>query len=88
MRPLRRERALMRGGVDAARQPAHHGQPGVGELVGKLLGALEPVVAGFARTDDADGVLIPLRQLAPDVEEDRRIIDLPQMAADTRARPG
>ena len=70
----------MRGGVDPAGEAADHGQTRIGELVGKLLRALRAVVAGAARADDRDGVLIALRQLAPDVEHDRRRMDFAQLA--------
>ena len=38
----------MRRRVDAARQAADDGETGIGELIGKLLGALRAVVAGAA----------------------------------------
>ena len=63
-----------------AREPADDGETGVGELVRKLLRALRAVMARAPRTDHSDGVLIALRQFAPDVEHDRRRMNFAQLA--------
>ncbi len=63
--PLGGERAFVRLGVYPARQPAHDRHARIRELVGELPRALQPVVAGTARADDADGVPVPLRERPP-----------------------
>src|SRR5678815_4454959 len=77
---LRSERALMSCGIDAARQTANHGEAGVGELEGKLLRAIEPVMTGLARADDADRAMVAFDERSPNVENNRRIVDLAQIA--------
>ena len=68
----------MSGGIDAARQSADHGQPGVGELVGKLLGRFRAVMSRAPRADNANGVMIALLEFAPNVEHDRRRMNFAQ----------
>ena len=77
---LRCQRALMRGGVDSARQTADDSEARIGELIGKFLGGFHPVMRRAPRADDSDGVLIALGQFAPNVEHDRRRMDLAELA--------
>src|SRR4030088_1805192 len=58
--PFGSERALMRGRVDPARQPADYSQTSVGDLIGKFLGRFRAVMGGAARTDDCDSVMVAL----------------------------
>ena len=76
--PLGRKRPLVSRRIDPARKPTHYREARIGELVGKLLGTLQPVMARSPRTDHADRVRIPRLKFAPDVEHDRRRSDLPQ----------
>ena len=70
----------MRGGIDAARQSANHGEAGVGELIRKLLGRFRSVMRRAPRTDHADGVMIALRQFAPNVKNDGRRVNFAQLS--------
>jgi hypothetical protein len=76
---LRRQRALVRGSVDAARETADDGETGIRQLVGKLLRRLAAVMSGAPRTNHSNRVLIPLRQFSPDIQHDRRSMNLPEL---------
>src|SRR5205807_4082169 len=73
---FRRKRALMSSSINASRQSANHGQPRVSKLVGELLGRFHPVMRGASCPDDANRVMIALVEFAPDVEHNRRRMDL------------
>ena len=62
--------------INAARQSANHGEPRVSKLVGELFGRFRPVMGGASRADNADGVIITVHEFAPDVEHNRRRMDL------------
>src|SRR5262245_40393452 len=64
--------------VNAARQSANYGEPRVSELVGELLGRFRSVMGGASRPDNADRVMIAVEKFAPDVEHNRRRMDLPE----------
>ena len=68
----------MGGGVDSAREAAHHGYSGIGELVGEFLRAIARVVARLARSDHADRMAVALEDFAKDVKHGRRIMNLSQ----------
>ena len=72
------ERALMRGGVDAACTAAHDGHADVAKLVGELAGGLGAVGRHHPGTDQRDGVVVLLRQRALHIEDDGWIVDLLQ----------
>src|ERR1017187_10102106 len=46
---------------------AHHGDPGVSQLVGDLARHFDPVLRRHARTDHGHRVLVPRRQAAQDI---------------------
>ena len=60
---LRREGALVRGGIDAPRAAADHRDTVAGELVGQFAGGVLPVMRRAPRTDHRDAVFV-LRQQA------------------------
>ena len=68
----------MRRRVDAARETAYDRETGVGELIRKLLRAFQTVVRRLPRADNRDALVIAIRQAAPDVEHDRRVVNLAQ----------
>src|SRR5207248_10448851 len=62
--------------INTARQTANHSQPRVSKLIGELLGRFRAVMRGASRTDNADGVMIGIEEFAPDVEHNRRRMNL------------
>ena len=70
------KRALMRGGVNAARPAADDGHADVSQLKGQFAGRLHAVVSRHARTDHRHRVFVFGAQLALDVEHNRRIVNL------------
>src|SRR5205085_7119220 len=75
---FRRERALMRGGVDSARKSADHSQPRVSELIRQFFCRLTPVMGRATRANDADGVMVALLNFAPNVKHDWRGVNFAQ----------
>src|ERR1700678_1628452 len=73
-----RQRSLVRGGIDTSGQTAYDRDPRIGYLIREALCALQPVVGGPARTDYAQRVVIPFFDLTPDIQDQRRIINLPE----------
>src|SRR4051812_1930359 len=68
----------MRSGIDTARQSADYRQSCVCQLIRELLCGFRAVVSGAPRTDDSNGMMIALLQLAPNVEHDRWCMDFAQ----------
>ena len=66
------ERALVRGGVDADRQPAHHGDAGAGEQRAELAGVGEPVRRGRPGADDRDPRPVEARRARRPPQQHRR----------------
>ena len=62
--------------INAARQSANHGEPRVSKLVGEFFGRFCPVMGGASRADNADSVMIAVLEFAPDIEHNRRRMDL------------
>src|ERR1700722_16176188 len=57
---FRRERTLMRSGVDSTRETADYGQARVGQLIRQFFGRLRAVMGRAPRADNADGMMIAL----------------------------
>ena len=68
----------MSSGINAASQSADHSQACVSKLVSQLLGRFRPVMRRASRADDADSVIIAFLEFTPDVEHNRRRMDLAQ----------
>src|SRR6266581_1483668 len=64
--------------INAASQSADHSQTCVSKLVSQLLGRFRPVMRRASRADDADSVIIAFLEFTPNVEHDRRRMDLAQ----------
>ena len=75
---FRRERTLMRSGVDSARETADYGQARVGKLIRQFLGRLRAVMRRAPRADNANGVMIALLQFTPNIKHNRRRVNLAQ----------
>ena len=65
-------------GINAARSAADDRHSDVTELISKLAGHFDAVMGRHARADHGDGILIFGRQLTFDIEDDGRVINLPQ----------
>ena len=68
----------MRRGVDAARATTHDRHAHISELIGQLPRRLQAVMRRQPRANHRDGVFVPGRQPAFDIEHNRRIVNLPQ----------
>src|ERR687891_1908604 len=68
----------MSGRVDAAGKTADHSQSGIGELISQSLRRFHAVMGRASRANDADGVLVALFQLAPNVKHDWRRMNFPE----------
>src|SRR5437762_11481057 len=68
----------MCSGINAASQSADHSQTCVSKLISQLLGRFRPVMRRASRADDADSVIIAFLEFTPNVEHDRRRMDLAQ----------
>ena len=75
---LAAQRALVGGGVNTARATTDDGDAEVGELIGQFAGGFDTVMGGHPRADHGDGVLVLGAQLAFDVEDNGRVVDLAQ----------
>ena len=53
-------------------------KPACASLIGKLLRRLRAVVRRPPRADDADGVFVARLEFPPDIEQQRRIVGVPQ----------
>src|SRR5262249_16100713 len=62
--------------VNATRQSANHSQSRISKLVRKFLGRFRAVMGGASRAYNSDGVMITVQQFTPDVEHNRRLMDL------------
>ena len=68
----------MGSGIDSAGETTNHGESGVSQLIGKLLGRFVSVMCRASRSDDANGMMIAIGQLTPDIEHDGWRMDLAQ----------
>src|SRR5205085_4921184 len=68
----------MRSGIYSTSEAADHSEASVSQLIGKFLSRFRSVMGRTARSDDANGVMIALGQLTPDIEHNRRRMDLAQ----------
>ena len=70
--------SLVRGGIDPPGQTTYDCDPRISYLIRKPLCALQPVVSGSSRANYAQRVVIPFFEFTPDVQNQRRIINLPE----------
>ena len=76
--PFRGQGSLVGCGVNAAGKPAYDCEPRVGDLIGDLFRALQSIMGSMPGTDDSHRVMVPQLEVAPDIENRRRIVDLAQ----------
>ena len=82
------ERALVGGGIDAARHAADDGESGVGEVAGEAFGDGEAVGRGTAGADDAEADGLQQFDASAGEEQDGRIEDLAQRLGIARIADG
>ena len=63
---------------DPACQAADNREARISNLVGNLFRAFQSIVRSPPRANDSDRVMVSQLKFAPDVEDSRRIVDLPQ----------
>src|SRR2546430_17292210 len=73
-----RQGALVRRGIDSARPSAHHSHTYIPELIPQLARDLDSIMSGHPRSDQGDRVLVLRRQTPLHIEDDWRIIYLPE----------
>src|ERR1700747_2180632 len=68
--------SLVSGSIDPAGEAAHDGDPGIRDLIRQPFCAFQPVMGGPPRPDYTQCVVIPFFEIPPDIQYQRRIVNL------------
>ena len=85
--PAGLQRGLVGLCIDAARQAAHHAQAAAGQIAGQAARHVAPVAAGRPGADDGDRQPVFRGEVAVDVQERRRVVDLGEALGIFRVGP-